>query len=99
MIRQIAMLTVTFLFHTACFTSTASAADSEKDVGPFRQLTPPVTVTGGPIAGEGKGRKAELVVKSDSNRRISGMDVQMLFLRKDGGVGKSVPHTQSGFKG
>jgi len=97
MLRQIAMLAVTFLFHAACFTTPASAADSEKDVGPLRKLIPPVTVTGGSIAGEGKNRRAELVVKSDSDRRISGMVVQMLFLRKDGGVSQSVPHTQSGF--
>jgi len=99
MIRQIAMIAVAFLFHTACLTTPSSAADSEKDGGPLRQLTPPVTVTGSPISGEGKDRKAQLVVKSNCDRRISGMVVQMLLLRKDSVVSKSVPHTQSGFMG
>src|ERR1035441_10565038 len=54
---------------------------------------------GGRITGEGKDRNAELVVKSDSSRSISAIDVQTLLLRSDGSVSRSVPHTLAGFSG
>src|ERR1035441_1769699 len=80
-------------------TATALAAESNKDFGPLTKLTPPVTVTGGRITGEGKDRNAELVVKSDSSRSISAIVVQTLLLRSDGSVSRSIPHTLAGFSG
>jgi len=67
----------------------------DKDVGPLTQLIPPAILTGSPITGKGNDRKAEVVVKSTSDRSIASTVVQVLFLREDGSVSKRVPHTQT----
>ena len=99
MITKTTILAFIFVTQTVCLTPTALAAESNKDFGPLTKLTPPVTVTGGRITGEGKDRNAELVVKSDSSRSISAIDVQTLLLRSDGSVSRSIPHTLAGFSG
>src|ERR1035441_9779869 len=99
MITKTTILAFIFVTQTVCLTATALAAESNKDFGPLTKLTPPVTVTGGRITGEGKDRNAELVVKSDSSRSISAIVVQTLLLRSDGSVSRSIPHTLAGFSG
>lgn len=64
--------------------------------GPLTQLTPPVSLVAHPIEGEGKERKAELVVTNDSDKEISSIVLTQFFLRQNGSIGSSVPHT-SGF--
>ena len=95
MLRKTAILVPVFLLQTPCFIGTALAAGDGKDVGPLTQLVPPAILTGSPITGEGNDRKAEVVVKSNSDRSIVGTVVQVLFLREDGSVSKWVPNTQT----
>ena len=85
------------LFQAACFANAAPPPGGHNDTGSLRQLIPPATVTGGRITGEGKDRKAELVVRSDSDRGIIDMVVEVLFLREDGSIRSSVPHTGGSF--
>lgn len=99
MIKQTSILVLVFLLETLLLISTALAADRTEDYEALSILSPPVSVKGGLITGEGKDRNAELVVKNDSDSRISVIVLEMLFLRSDGSLSKSVPHTQGGFSG
>lgn len=61
--------------------------------GPLTQLTPPVSLEAHPIEGEGKARKAELVVTNESDKEIAELVLTLFYLKQDGSVGKSSPYT------
>lgn len=75
------------------------AAGGEGAKGPtggIGELVPPATLTATKITGKGDERKAELKVKNTGAKMVEELRVEMLFLKEDGSVGKSVPHTASG---
>ena len=64
--------------------------------GPLTRLTCPVSVKAHPIKGKGEEREGGLEVTNNGNRNVSTLVLNMYYLRGDGKVGKSVPHTSSG---
>lgn len=60
--------------------------------GPLTQLTPPVSLVAHPIEGEGKERKAKLVVTNESDKEISRIVLTQFYLKQDGSVGSSNPN-------
>ena len=67
--------------------------------GAFAQYAPPVMVKATAIKGKGKDRNAGLEVKNIGTKSITSFVVQVQYLNADGGIGKDIPHTQSGFFG
>lgn len=72
-----------------------SAVEAEEAKAAFVRLEPPVPLEAQPIQGEGKKRKAEVKITNNSGKSIAEVVVDMFFLKEDGTVGKSVPHTES----
>lgn len=72
MLKKIVFPFLAVLTASACLANATPAAGITGDENPLKKLTPPATVTGGPITGLGKDRKAELQVKSESDRGIQG---------------------------
>ena len=97
--RNIKILASILLAQTVYFNSNALSAEDKKETESLSQLTPPLSVKGGLVTGEGKERDGELVVKNDGARSISAFVIDMLLLRTNGTVGDSILHTQSGIFG
>lgn len=79
----------------------SGGGEGGKAAGPagIVELTPPATLTATKISGKGDDREAELKVKNTSGKKVEELQVELLFLKEDGSVGKSVPHTASGLSG
>jgi hypothetical protein len=67
--------------------------------GSLAVLSSPFSVKGAPITGKGDDRKSSLKVTNNSNKSAKDLVLQMHFLKADGTVGDTVPHSQSGFFG
>lgn len=57
------------------------------------QLTPPASVKTSPITGTAKARKSSIEFTNKGDKKVTKFVLNMLFLKADGSVGKSVPHT------
>jgi hypothetical protein len=77
-------------------TEQTGAASAVKG-GSLAVLTPPFTVKATPITGKGDDRKATLKVTNNSKKSVKGLVLMMYFLKADGSVGTSVPHSQNSF--
>jgi hypothetical protein len=60
------------------------------------RLAPPASLASGPIKGTGDDRKAEIEFTNESDKEVTEFVLDMFYLKADGSVGKSVPHTQGG---
>ena len=77
-------------------TSGGEGKEAGAETGPLTRLTPPVSVKAHPIKGKGEKREGGLEVTNNGSRNISTLVLNMYYLRGDGKVGESVPHTSSG---
>jgi len=72
---------------------------SNKQGGSLAQLTAPISIKSLPLTGEGDKRKAGWELKNNSKRDIKEVGLNAFYLKADGTVGKTFPHTEKYFYG
>lgn len=77
----------------------APAGANPGGVGSLAKLVPPASAKGLPVTGAGDKRESGIEVTNTGDRAIKGLVVQMLYLKADGSVAKTVPHTQGSLHG
>lgn len=57
------------------------------------ELVPPVTLEAGEVSGTGRGRRATIKITNEGEKTVRLLQMEILYLRSDQTVGKSVPST------